>query len=147
MKAEKSMTVTLESLDCAGLAQNGRLGWWSGFDVRYSTSRALASERQIQSSTRANTLLVVLCFQHSQMNPPRTGCECWKRTTSSIGEAAHDDPAFSVGILDTESPLGVADFPLTRQITKSGFHNFRLAFVLRLTPPIAIDIRKYLILN
>jgi hypothetical protein len=25
--------------------------WWSGFDVRYLAGRALASERQIQSST------------------------------------------------------------------------------------------------
>jgi hypothetical protein len=33
---------------------------WSGFDVRSTDNRALASERQIQSSTEINILLVVL---------------------------------------------------------------------------------------
>ena len=41
-------------------AADGHLNWWSGFDVRYLPAASPLCERQIQSSTSINNLLVVL---------------------------------------------------------------------------------------
>jgi hypothetical protein len=51
---------------------------------------------------------------------------------SSIKGAAHEHPALSVGILDTESSRSSVDFPVTGEITKSRYHQLRLTFISKL---------------
>ena len=55
---------------------------WSGFDVRSSDDRALVSERQIQSSTEINILLVVLSIPTFAKVLAPIVRERWNRTTS-----------------------------------------------------------------
>jgi hypothetical protein len=51
---------------------------------------------------------------------------------NSIEQAAHDHPAFSGGILDIESARCISQFSDDGKITKSRYHQLRLAFISRL---------------
>jgi hypothetical protein len=93
MKAEKSMTVTLDFLRDAPPTQNGRLARWSGLGVANLQAAHSQSERQIKSSTRTNISPAVPGFQHSQTAPAKP------RVTSLIGPRA-GHPAVSVGIFE-----------------------------------------------
>src|SRR5690242_21914455 len=55
-----------------------------GADLTFATGQATnsQSERQIQSSTKINILLVVLLIPTFVEMPAESGYECWNRTTS-----------------------------------------------------------------